>query len=124
MSQEDEMAALIRMLESVVTEGAADNRKWNQFEQIGFLVRHLKSGQGDLKLIEALQAFNVVVAAQGKLRHRWTDSDEQGKPGVAARAMRLADDLFAHLSSRQRDRLSCQMAVYDSSPQPLEGRQN
>ena len=124
MSQEGEMAALIKMLERVVTDGAVANRKWNQFEQIEFLVLQLKSGQADPELIDALHAFNGVVAAQGKLRHRWTDSDEQGKTGLSARAMRLADDLFAHLSSRQRDRLSCHMAVYDGLPRPLEGRQN
>lgn len=124
MSQEDDMAALIKMLESVVTDGAAANRKWNQFEQIEFLVRHLKSGQADPELIDALHAFNGVAAAKGKLRHRWTDSDEQGKIGVTARAMRLADDLFAHLSSSQRDKLSWHMAICDGSPRPLEWRQN
>lgn len=124
MNQRVDLAALIRMLESVVTDGAVANRQWNQFEQIEFLVRHLKSGQGDPELIEALSAFNAEIAAQGKLRQRTTDSDRQARTGLTARAMRLADSLFADLSSSQRDRLSWHMAAYDGSPRPLEGRQS
>jgi len=124
MNQRVDLAALIRMLESVVTDGAVANRQWNQFEQIEFLLRHLKSGQADLELIEALSAFNAEIAAQGKLRQRSTDSDKQARTGLTARAMRLADSLFADLSSSQKDRLSWHMAVNDGSPRPLEGRQN
>ena len=124
MNQRVDLAALIRMLESVVTDGAVANRQWNQFEQIEFLLRHLKSGQADPELIEALSAFNAEIAAQGKLRQRSTDSDKQARTGLTARAMRLADSLFADLSSSQKDRLSWHMAVNDGSPRPLEGRQN
>jgi hypothetical protein len=124
MSQEDDNAALIRMLERVVTDGAVSNRKWNQFEQIEFLIRHVKSGQADPELIKALQAFNGSIAAQGKLRQRSTDSDVQSRTGLTARAMSLADALFAQLSSIQRNKLSWHMAVYEGSPRPLEGRQN
>ncbi|MBS1228857.1 MAG: hypothetical protein H6R17_2134 [Proteobacteria bacterium] len=124
MDQRVDLAALIRMLESVVTDGAVANRKWNQFEQIEFLLRHLKSGQADPELIEALSAFNAEIAAQGKLRQRSTDSDQQARTGLTARAMRLADSLFADLSSSQKDRLSWHMAVHDGSPRPLEGRQS
>lgn len=124
VNQKDDMAGLIRMLESVVTDGAVANRKWNQFEQVEFLVRHLKSGQADPELIDALQAFNGEIVAQGKLRQRSTDSDGQGKTGLTARAMRLADAVFAHLSAIQSDRLTWNMAVYDGLPRPLAGRQN
>ena len=124
MSQDDKIAALITMLESVVTDGAVTNRKWNQFEQIEFLIRHIKSGQADPELIEALQAFNASIAAQGQLRLRSTDSDLQGRSGLTSRAMRLADTVFARLSSMQKSKLSWHLAVPTGSPRQLEGRQN
>ena len=118
------MAALTRMLESVVTDGAVANRKWNPFEQIEFLVRHLKSGQADPELIDALQAFNGEIVAQGKLRQRSSDSDGQGKTGLTVRAMRLADGLFAPLGNPKRSIKLAYGRVYDGPSWPLAGRQN
>jgi hypothetical protein len=124
MNRESDITALIEMLEKVVTDCTLTDRTWSQLAQVEFLIRHVKSGQADQELIAALLAFNGSIAAQGKYRPRSTDSAEQGRAGLTARGMRLADSVFAQLSPAQKDKFSRDLAAHDASTRLTIGRQH
>lgn len=124
MSQESDLAALIAMLEKIVTECDSTERARTQAAQVGLLIRHIQSGQADPHVVVALLAFNGAKIEQARFRQRSTDSPEQARIGQAARGMKLADELFAQLSPAQRDQLSQDLAASDGAGRLALGRMN
>ena len=124
MSKESDIAALIGMLEKIVTECASTERGQTQAAQVEFLIRHIQSGQADPNVVVALLAFNGAKIEQARFRQRSTDSPEQARTGLAARGMKLADEVFAQLSPAQRDQLSQELAASDGAGRLTPGRLN
>lgn len=113
MSQENEMTASIEMLEKVLTDCLQTDRTRKQIGQLEFLIDHLKSGQADPQLIAALRAFDGSITTQGKAGQRSTDSAEQGRAGLTARVMRLADETFSRLAPTTRQAVGRKMSAAD-----------
>ena len=111
MSQESDLSASIEMLEKVLADCIQTDRTRKQIGQLEFLIDHLKSGQADPQLVVALRAFDGSIATQGKAGQRSTDSAEQGRAGLTARVMRLADEVFSRLAPTTHEPIGRKMSA-------------